>query len=274
MTTEAPNYQFPEDSQKKTIDRGTVAMGVHKSSFVPVFDGFENASNPLGFAGTWARTNTEAHTGTWSFKSGVIADGGFTDTVINCPVGGNLLEFWYKVSSEEFFDFLQVFADATLVLEVSGEVDWTRMQIDITTVGTVTFRYVKDGSGSSGDDAAYIDDVTMSGPGIYKPHTMDTRGTLYIQPQQAATTTLSNVADSATSVTLSANNPVRTGWYCYNDSTEPLFVKFGATAARGSFTTVIQCGSYYEMPNPIYTGVIDGIWLSSVGGFARITEIV
>lgn len=87
------------------------------------------------------------------------------------------------------------------------------------------------------------------------------------------TSTLANVASSASSVTLQASNASRVGWDCFNDSTQVLYVKFGATASATSFTVKIAAGGYYEMPSAlIYKGIIDGIW-ASANGAARVTEL-
>ncbi|HYF46423.1 MAG TPA: hypothetical protein VD926_09460 [Acidimicrobiales bacterium] len=84
---------------------------------------------------------------------------------------------------------------------------------------------------------------------------------------------MSSVDDSASSVTLSAANGIRQGWSCFNDSSEALYIKFGATASTTSFTVKVAAGAYYEMPEPIYCGVIDGIWAANSTGAARITEL-
>jgi hypothetical protein len=87
-----------------------------------------------------------------------------------------------------------------------------------------------------------------------------------------ATATLSNVAASASSVTILAANTARKRVVIHNDSTATLLLKFGATASATSFTHKLLGGASYESPsNPIYTGRIDGIW-SSATGSARVTE--
>lgn len=86
----------------------------------------------------------------------------------------------------------------------------------------------------------------------------------------AATSTLANVAGSATSVTLQASNANRLGWTVFNDSTAILYVKCGATASTTSFTVKMAAGAYWELPFR-YTGVVDGIWASATGN-ARVTE--
>lgn len=89
----------------------------------------------------------------------------------------------------------------------------------------------------------------------------------------AGTATLANVNDSASSGTLQAANANRLGWSVFNDSDKDLMVKFGATASATSFTVKVPAGGYYEMPKPIYTGVIDGIWTADSTGAARVTEL-
>ena len=93
----------------------------------------------------------------------------------------------------------------------------------------------------------------------------------FITAAKAGTATLSNVAGSASSVTLLASNTARTGATIQNDSSVVLYVKFGATASTTSYTVKMAADSYYEVPFG-YTGVIDGIWASATGS-ARVTEM-
>lgn len=89
----------------------------------------------------------------------------------------------------------------------------------------------------------------------------------------ATTATLTNVNDTASSTTLKAAAAGRKGLIIHNDSTSALFVKYGATASASSYTVKIAADGYWEMPQPIYTGVVDGIWASDASGAARITEL-
>lgn len=85
------------------------------------------------------------------------------------------------------------------------------------------------------------------------------------------TATLANVSSSATNVTVFAaagNTNART---VYNDSTAVLYLKFGATASTTSYTVQIAAGGYYEFPQPVYAGQVDGIW-ASANGAARVTS--
>jgi hypothetical protein len=85
------------------------------------------------------------------------------------------------------------------------------------------------------------------------------------------TATLANVASSATNVTLFAAASDDNGRTIYNDSTSVLYVKFGATASATSFTVLVAANGYYEFPQPVYTGQVDGIW-ASANGNARTTK--
>jgi hypothetical protein len=89
---------------------------------------------------------------------------------------------------------------------------------------------------------------------------------------KSGTATLANVSASASSVALQASNTARIGWSVYNDSTATLYVNFGATASATAFTVLVGPGGFYEMPQVVYTGAINGIW-SSATGTARVTEL-
>jgi hypothetical protein len=89
----------------------------------------------------------------------------------------------------------------------------------------------------------------------------------------AASSALSSVPASLSSVQLLAANAIRRGVSIYNDSTATMYLAFAETASTSSFTALIPPGNYYEMPlSPIYTGVISAIWNMAVG-HARITEL-
>jgi len=93
-----------------------------------------------------------------------------------------------------------------------------------------------------------------------------------VSPQSA---TLANVGSSATSVSLfaAATGHVN-GRAIFNDSTQVLYVKFGATASNSSYTVQIAASGYYEFPaeaGGVYAGAVDGIW-ASANGNARLTS--
>lgn len=87
------------------------------------------------------------------------------------------------------------------------------------------------------------------------------------------TANLSNVAASATNVTLLAANPNRKGAIFFMDGSSIASVKFGATASATSFSIKVASQTYYEL-NFGYVGIIDAIWTTTTNGFMRITEFV
>jgi hypothetical protein len=90
---------------------------------------------------------------------------------------------------------------------------------------------------------------------------------------RAEAATLANVASSASNVTLFATAAGLQigGRAIFNDSSAILFVKFGATASATSYTVQLAAGAYYEFPQPVYAGQVDGIW-ASANGNARTTQ--
>lgn len=75
---------------------------------------------------------------------------------------GDSLVFYVKVSSERNYDKFTLLMDTTILLTLSGEVDWQRQSFPVP-AGTHTFhfRYEKDQSVSNGSDCAWIDMVMM-----------------------------------------------------------------------------------------------------------------
>lgn len=101
--------------------------------------------------------------------------------------------------------------------------------------------------------------------------TASVSGTVTTQDLRGASATLSNVAGSASSVTLLASNANRIRASIVNDSTATLYVKEDSGAASTSSYSHILF-QYDEVIVTDYTGQINGIWSSSTGN-ARVTEL-
>jgi hypothetical protein len=82
---------------------------------------------------------------------------------------------------------------------------------------------------------------------------------------------VTQVASSATNVTLLASNAARRGAAVYNDSVKKLYVKLGSVASLTSYTKQLDADEYWEIPFG-YTGQIDGLWASAQGN-AYVTEL-
>jgi len=76
--------------------------------------------------------------------------------------GPGWVRFWWMVSSQSERDFLRFYVDGEARSAVSGEVDWTQ---EVFALGPgnhdLVWAYEKDGSGSGGRDAAWVDGVEV-----------------------------------------------------------------------------------------------------------------
>jgi hypothetical protein len=113
--------------------------------------------------------------------------------------------------------------------------------------------------------------VSQSGTWTVQPGNTANTTAWLVRQDRSASATLANVASSATNVTCLASNAARRGAAFFNDSTQPVFLKYGATASASSYTVKVEGGGYYEMGAAGYSGIVDCLW-SSANGNARVTE--
>ena len=79
--------------------------------------------------------------------------------------GEGRVSFYWKVSSEESYDYLKVYVDGVEKMDnLSGEEDWGQYVCSLIGSGTHTIRwvYAKDNSGSEGDDCGWVDMVVFT----------------------------------------------------------------------------------------------------------------
>lgn len=81
---------------------------------------------------------------------------------------------------------------------------------------------------------------------------------------------VATVACSTTVATLLAAGAARRMIVITNATANTLFVKFGPNASSTDFTVRLAANGYYEMPVPVYGGVITGI-LDTGTGNAQVT---
>jgi hypothetical protein len=84
-------------------------------------------------------------------------------------------------------------------------------------------------------------------------------GSITVTSTQPATSTVTSVALGVVVATILASNANRMGAILWNDGANTVFVKLGAAATTASFTVRMSNKSEWEIPDPIYTGVITGI---------------
>ncbi|MCL5097140.1 MAG: hypothetical protein M1608_06370 [Candidatus Omnitrophica bacterium] len=115
-----------------------------------------------GGAAGWAAHTDQSHDGVDSARSGGIGDNqtSWLETTVTGPLP---LSFWWKVSSEEDYDYLRFAIDGVEQTKISGETDWQQERFNLS-AGTHTLRwsYTKDGSDNSGSDGGWLDQVSFA----------------------------------------------------------------------------------------------------------------
>lgn len=95
-----------------------------------------------------------------------------------------------------------------------------------------------------------------------------------INGDYAATSVLTQVTRTNASTTIKAANANRKGLILVNDSSAVCYVAFGGTATSGAYTFRMTNNEVVSLDkNPIYTGIVTGIWASNGGGAMMVTEL-
>jgi Ig-like domain-containing protein len=108
----------------------------------------------------------------WYGQVTVNHDG--TDAAQSAPIGNNQqvslqtsvlgpgrVAFWWKVSSEDGFDFLDFLINDSTQASLTGEVDWVQRTFLVPAgPSTLTWIYSKDAATANGQDAAWVDQVS------------------------------------------------------------------------------------------------------------------
>ncbi|MCP4453695.1 MAG: discoidin domain-containing protein [Planctomycetes bacterium] len=110
--------------------------------------------------------------------------------------GPGTVSFYWKVSSELDWDFLDFYIDGAMQDQISGEVDWEQKTYQITGAGshTLEWRYTKDQAVFGGLDAGWVDKLEWDGAG--QPATAPgNTGQLYAKINGAKVTYPGSVGD-------------------------------------------------------------------------------
>jgi len=132
-------------------------------------ESFDSGSIDSPFSSTggsaWTVDSTVFSSGPAAVQSGDIGNRRSSILRMNyTTVQDNLkIKFKWKVSSQESSDYLTFKINGTTQSQISGEADWSEVSFDLATSGSYTFKWIysKDGSGSSGSDSGWIDDVVI-----------------------------------------------------------------------------------------------------------------
>ena len=144
------------------------AIGLISLTIGLVVEDFETGNfdaYPWEFGGNadWTIDGSDPYEGDYAAKSGTISDNQTTSMSVTLEAStDDVISFYYKVSSEESYDYLKFYIDNSLQGEWSGDISWAQAEFDVT-AGTHTFKweYYKDYSVSSGSDCAWVDFIVF-----------------------------------------------------------------------------------------------------------------
>ena len=111
----------------------------------------------------WEIVSENPYEGQYCAKSSAIDHSETSVLSINLEIAvDGEVSFYYKVSSENNWDWFEFKVDGAKKGEWSGEVGWTPVSFPLTPGShTLEWSYNKDGSVSSGSDCAWIDNVVF-----------------------------------------------------------------------------------------------------------------
>lgn len=120
-----------------------------------------NRAWTTGGSGAWLGEVTTTHDGTDAAQSGGITHSQESWVQTGITNGPGTLTFWWKVSSEATFDFLEFYTNGVQQSgSISGEVGWQPKTFYLPAGSqTVKWRYTKDYSVSTGEDRGWVDEV-------------------------------------------------------------------------------------------------------------------
>ncbi len=115
----------------------------------------------MGGDASWIIDSVSPYEGSYSARSGDVNDDQQSDLQVTLDVAASSdISFWYKVSSENNYDYLHFYVDGGEVASWAGTVGWSQLTHTVS-AGTHTFKwsFTKDYSVSTGSDCGWIDYV-------------------------------------------------------------------------------------------------------------------
>ena len=122
-----------------------------------------------GGSAPWLYQTTTTHDGIDAAASGTIANS--RDTYMQTSVvGPGTLSFWWKISSEPGFDFLEFLLNGTRNGAISGETNWHPRAYSLGAgTHTLRWRYYKSMNASAGADRAWVDQMNPANTAMGVP---------------------------------------------------------------------------------------------------------
>jgi alpha-tubulin suppressor-like RCC1 family protein len=162
------NLQFAQSGSYQLVVSNSYGVATSKAGnllvSLPLANSIDQTQSTITSSGAvqWFGQTNVTHDGIDAAQSGSISDGQETILQSSVKSGPGQVSFWWKVSSESGFDFLEFRINGVVQATISGEVDWQQQMFPIPGGTTILqWRYFKNGSGSGGQDAAWVDQVAF-----------------------------------------------------------------------------------------------------------------
>ena len=123
---------------------------------------------PEGSVAPWTVQSGVRFQGEYAARSGRIGANQSSILSVTEPMAAGVIgSFVYRVSTEQFFDFLEFRVNGQVRERWSGFSEWTLYQFIVPEgVNTLEWVYVKDASRDEGEDAVYLDNLNLP---VYRP---------------------------------------------------------------------------------------------------------
>jgi hypothetical protein len=151
-------YETTATSAQSSASVTFLVNEVYESGVIP--SGWTTGGNL-----SWSISNVNPYQGTYSARSGPIthSQSSFIQRVVSFS-GTRTISFRYRVSSEQTNDFLRFAVNGVVSgQDQSGDTGWQLYTTTYSGAGSVTLRweYIKNASVSTGQDAAWLDNVIV-----------------------------------------------------------------------------------------------------------------
>jgi len=153
------------------------ASGLMVSSYIPTV-GFEGGSLPSGFSSggnlPWTVSSLIPYAGSYAVRSGNIGNSQSSWLRFQGELQAGFLNFWFKLSSQSSSDYLRFYIDGEQRSAWSGVLAWSEVSYEVAAGQHILeWVYVKDASSYSGDDEAWVDQITFPGTYMAAEYSLD-----------------------------------------------------------------------------------------------------
>jgi hypothetical protein len=148
----------------------TISVTLTVSPGVPTITLNQALDNMALSFSTSGNANWFGEATTWQYGGSAAQSGEVNDSQASrlqtTVTGPGTMTFYFKVSSETYYDGLGWYLDGVWVEGWSGEKDWTQYTLNISAGShTVLWEYSKDSSNSAGQDCGWVDKVVYTAGG-------------------------------------------------------------------------------------------------------------